>query len=117
MHIDASASQRTRDAMEGILRCYREKYPGANVFSIRFPIKVFWGSVSILEASWRGYLRYNVCTLDGGGWGWEESRGAIGCPKSSFTSYHKGPYIKDVLREGGRGVGSKADIVREVAWI
>ena len=29
----------------------------------------------------------------------------------------KGPYIKDVRTEGGRGVGPKADIVREVAWI
>ena len=29
----------------------------------------------------------------------------------------KGPYIKDVHTEGGRGVGPKADIVREVAWI
>ena len=28
----------------------------------------------------------------------------------------KGPYIKDV-RRGGRGVGPKANIVREVAWI
>ena len=27
----------------------------------------------------------------------------------------KGPYIKDVRTEGGRGVGPKADIVREVA--
>ena len=52
VHIDASASRRTRDAMEGVLRCYRETFPGANVFSIRFPIKVFWGSVSILEVIW-----------------------------------------------------------------
>ena len=29
----------------------------------------------------------------------------------------KGPYIKDVRTEGGGGVGPKADIVREVAWI
>ena len=28
-----------------------------------------------------------------------------------------GPYIKDVHTEGGGGVGPKADIVREVAWI
>ena len=28
-----------------------------------------------------------------------------------------GPYIKDVRTEGGRGVGPKAEIVREVAWI
>ena len=28
-----------------------------------------------------------------------------------------GPYIKDVRTEGGGGVGPKADIVREVAWI
>ena len=34
-----------------------------------------------------------------------------------FDASHKGPYIKDVRREGGRGVGLKADIVREVAWI
>ena len=33
------------------------------------------------------------------------------------TSLRKGPYIKDVRTEGGRGVGPKADIVREVAWI
>ena len=29
----------------------------------------------------------------------------------------KGPYIKDVRTEGGGGVGPKADIVKEVAWI
>ena len=51
VHIDASASEKTREAMEGILRCYKEKYPEANIFSIRFPMNVFWGSVSILEAS------------------------------------------------------------------
>ena len=35
----------------------------------------------------------------------------------SFRRSFKGPYIKDVHTEGGRGVGPKADIVREVAWI
>ena len=30
---------------------------------------------------------------------------------------HWGPYIKDVRTEGGGGVGPKADIGREVAWI
>ena len=55
VHIDASASDETRDAMEGILRCYRERYPEANIFSIRFPIKVFWGSVSILEVTIVGF--------------------------------------------------------------
>ena len=29
----------------------------------------------------------------------------------------KKPYIKDVHRKGGRGVGPKEDKVREVAWI
>ena len=29
----------------------------------------------------------------------------------------KGPFIKDVRTKGGGGVSSKADIVREVAWI
>ena len=71
VHIDASASRRTRDAMEGILRCYREKFPGANVFSIRFPIKVFWGSVSILEAS-----------LGEGGQSNNALRGKVGAPKA-----------------------------------
>ena len=33
------------------------------------------------------------------------------------SEFHKGPYIKDAGTEGGRGVGPKADIVREVAWI
>ena len=51
IELTPSAPRRTREAMEGVLRCYRERFPGANVFSIRFPIKVFWGSVSILEAS------------------------------------------------------------------
>ena len=29
----------------------------------------------------------------------------------------RGPYIKDVRKEGGWGVSPKADIVREVVWI
>ena len=42
--------------------------------------------------------------------------GFVTCTTWSLT-LPKGPYIKDVRAEGGRGVGPKADIVREVAWI
>ena len=38
-------------------------------------------------------------------------------PCDRCGEYTKGPYIKDVRTEGGGGVGPKADIVREVAWI
>ena len=37
--------------------------------------------------------------------------------QDTIVWWSKGPYIKDVRTEGGRGVGPKADIVREVAWI
>ena len=49
VHIDAGASGKTRAAMEGVFKCYKEKYPESNMFSIRFPLKVLWGHPTVLE--------------------------------------------------------------------
>ena len=49
VHIDPSAPLKTRRALEGIIRCYQEKFPQANIFPAEFPIKVYWG-MNILEA-------------------------------------------------------------------
>jgi hypothetical protein len=38
--------------MEGVIKCYKEKFPEANIFTIRFPIQVFWGSITVLEVSY-----------------------------------------------------------------
>ena len=63
VHIDAGASDKTRAAMEGVFKCYAEKYPESNLFSIRFPLKVFWGHPTVLEV-----LNVKVFRLKGGPW-------------------------------------------------
>jgi hypothetical protein len=35
--------------MEGVIKCYKEKFPEANIFTVKIPIDVMWGSASILE--------------------------------------------------------------------
>ena len=46
-----------------------------------------------------------------------ERGGVIWWPPFLGPSRRMGSFIKDVRTEGGEGVGPKADIVREVAWI
>lgn len=68
VHIDAGASEKTRAAMEGVFKCYQEKYPVSNIFSIRFPMKVFWGHPTVLEVCMLVILNYTrqhlpICTF------------------------------------------------------
>jgi hypothetical protein len=46
--------------MEGVIKCYKDKFPKANIFTIRFPIQVFWGSISILEVSYINALLHRL---------------------------------------------------------
>ncbi len=48
VHIDASSPPKVRQAMENVIKCYKHKFPEANIFSVKFPIHVYWGKF-ILE--------------------------------------------------------------------
>ena len=51
IHIDAKASDLTTNAVEAIISCYNQKYPGTTIFAIPHPVPVYWGHFSVLKAS------------------------------------------------------------------
>ena len=50
IHVDAKASNEVKAAVEGLARCYRQRFPGSNVFTASFPIPVIWGDSGTITA-------------------------------------------------------------------
>jgi hypothetical protein len=48
-NIETQLSMASRSAMEGVVKCYKEKFPEANIFTAKIPIDIMWGSANILE--------------------------------------------------------------------
>ena len=55
IHVDASTPEKERLAIEGVVKCYKERFPEANIFTIKYPIQVYWGKL-VSEVTDQGAL-------------------------------------------------------------
>ncbi|XP_059079306.1 beta-1,3-galactosyl-O-glycosyl-glycoprotein beta-1,6-N-acetylglucosaminyltransferase-like [Tigriopus californicus] len=50
IHVDPKANEATHQAIEGLVRCYREKFKGTSFFIAKHPVPVIWQDESVLRA-------------------------------------------------------------------
>ena len=50
IHVDPKSTAEVRSAVDGIVRCYKERFPETNIFVAKAPVPVFWCHGSLLEA-------------------------------------------------------------------
>lgn len=50
IHIDTKSSEVLRKAVTNIIRCFQETFPKTQIFLADFPISVYWGHISMVDA-------------------------------------------------------------------